>query len=92
MNEELKDCNCISKLAEDIKAQITTSQTQKQKGYNLIRGKWENLNWFPKFRLYSNYIIESTFEKKDGSTSKLKKDHVVILYTYCPFCGNKFPN
>jgi len=88
---QMEECDCISKVAENIKAKITADQTEKQKGYKMLNGNWEHHSWYPKVRLYSNYIIESTFEKKDGSTSKPRKDHVSIFYSYCPFCGKPFP-
>lgn len=86
-----KECDCITEVAKKIQKKITADQTVKQKGYKLLNGKWDHSSFYPKVRLYSNYIIESTFEKKDGSTSRPKKDHVTIFYSYCPFCGQAFP-
>lgn len=86
-----KECDCISKVADTIKQKVTEDQNEKQNGYKLIEGNWEHHSWYPKHRLYSNFIIESTFTKKDGTTSKPKKDHVSMFYSYCPFCGKQFP-
>lgn len=89
--KKAKECDCISKVAENIKTKITADKSESLKGYKLIEGNWEHYSFYPKVRLYSNYIIESTFEKKDGTTSKPKKDSVSIFYSYCPFCGKAVP-
>ncbi len=89
--EKAKECDCIPKLAENIKEKIKKDKSERVKGFNLIKGNWEHYSFYPKTRLYSDFIIESTFEKKDGSTSKPKKDSVSIFYSYCPFCGKRYP-
>ena len=86
------DCDCFSKVAENIKAKVTSDESKKQKGYNMLKGNWEHRSIYPKVRLYSDFIIESTFEKKDGTTSKPKKENVSIFYSYCPFCGKPYEN
>lgn len=60
-------------------------------GYAITEADWEYKSWFPKVRLYVNFIIRSTFKKKDGNTSKPRNEHVSIYFAYCPFCGEKYP-
>jgi hypothetical protein len=86
---EKKDCDCLSKVAENIKEKIAKDD-KKQKGYKILEADFEYKSWFPKVRLYSNFIIKSTFEKKDGTTSRPQNEHINIFYSYCPFCGKPF--
>lgn len=89
--KEIKtDCDCLKETAKLIIDKISSKETNP-KGYKIIQGDWEHKSWYPKVRLYSNYIIlETVFEKKDGTTSKPRKEHVAIYYSYCPFCGKKY--
>jgi hypothetical protein len=89
--KKAKECDCISKVAEKIKTKIAADKAKSENGYKLLGGEWEHHSWHPNNRLYSNYVIESTFQKKDGSASRPKKDSISIFYSYCPFCGKQFP-
>lgn len=86
-----KDCSCMATVSEKIKTHIISDQAKKQKEYKLVSGDWENATFYPKVRPYSNFIIKSTFQKKDGTTSKPVNSHVGIHYTFCPFYGEKYP-
>ena len=84
------DCDCLKMVAENIKEHVLA--TKQKKGFKLIDGKWEHQSFYPKTRLYSNYIIESTFEKVNGQTSRVQNSHMAIFYSHCPFCGKKYEN
>ncbi len=84
-----KECNCNKTVAESIQKHFT-EKNAKTNGFTIISGEWEHESIFPNVQLYSNFIIKSTFTKKDGSTSKPVNHHASIFYTFCPFCGKKF--
>ncbi len=88
--KKLRECDCLSKVEETIKKRFATEKEKMLNGYKFIDGSWECHSFYPKFRLYSNYTIKSSFEKKDGTESKPKIEHVSIFYSYCPFCGKKY--
>lgn len=87
-----KQCNCLEKSEKLIQEKLTEKNTAKDSSYKIVNGKWERQSFYPVTRLYSDYIIESTYQKKDGSASKPKKQSIAILYSYCPFCGIEYPN
>lgn len=87
--EVKKDCDCLHNTSELIKKRATDNS--QRSGYEIIEADWERISWFPKHRLFSCYIIKGTYKKKDGTKSKPVYDHVNIFFTYCPFCGSKFP-
>lgn len=86
---EKKECECQSVLAEKIKENAV--KTSKFKNFKIIKSKWEHESFFPKVRVYFNYVIQYEFEKVNGRTSTPKWEHVSIFPTYCPFCGKKYP-
>lgn len=88
MKKTIEDCGCLETVKEKIIERAMTSTTP---GYQVLEGDWEYKSSFPRKRLYSNFIVKSTFTKKDGTTSKPKNEHASIFYTFCPFCGQKYP-
>ncbi|MFZ4413624.1 MAG: hypothetical protein ACOYOV_11110 [Bacteroidales bacterium] len=88
---ENTDCDCLEKTKQKIIEKIS-NDPNKRKGYKIIEGDYEHKSWYPNVRLYVNFIVKSSFEKVDGSTSKPINEHVSIYFTYCPFCGKKFNN
>lgn len=38
----------------------------------------------------TTFEFRTTFKKKDGSTSKPKKNRPSLIFTFCPFCGVKY--
>lgn len=83
------ECNCI-KEAKDKIIEYMNNNTKKPKGFKVISTRWERSTIYPKVRLYSNHIIQSTFTKKDGTESRPVNDTIAIHFTYCPFCGIKY--
>ena len=86
---ETKDCDCMKDSENKIKEHLSKRKTNPE-GFEITKSYWEYKSWYPKVRLYVNYIVKSTFKKKDGTTSKPKNEHVIIYFTYCPFCGKKY--
>ena len=86
---ETKDCDCMKDSENKIKEHLSNRKTNPE-GFEIFESDWEYKSWYPKVRLYANYIVKSTFKKKDGTTSKPKNEHVSIYFTYCPFCGKKY--
>jgi hypothetical protein len=84
-------CNCILETQDLIKKEVIAQNSKTENGYKYLAGAYENLSLFPITRFYTNFIIRSTFKKKDGTTSRPKNSHVSIFYKYCPFCGNEYP-
>ena len=41
-------------------------------------------------RLKTNLIFQTDFVKKDGNRSKPKNNHMGLLFSYCPFCGEGY--
>ncbi len=84
-----KECTCISKnsaaLIERIKA------GHKENNFKLISSRFDHESIFPNHRIYMPFKYQYTFTKKDGSTSRTTTKHVNVMFTYCPFCGGKFP-
>lgn len=92
MNEEKKTdaCKCMKEVAEKIKEHVSQTR-ENQNGFAICGSRWENESLFPINRLYANFLIESTFVKKDGTISKPKNSHVSAIFSYCPFCGKPYP-
>jgi hypothetical protein len=83
------DCKCINEIPELIKKQ-QLEKPNNPDGFKIVESSWENFSLFPKTRLLTKYEVTSTFTKKDGSTSRPKKNQVTIMFSYCPFCGHEF--
>ena len=84
-----KECNCLSQVKKKILEKVKADS--KAEGYRIVESGFERESWFPVTRLYSAFLIKSTFTKKDGTESKPKNEHVSVFYTFCPFCGKAFP-
>ena len=82
-------CDCINKVKQMVADKVSSNE-RNPKGYKIDDIKWEHCTIFPKSRIYTNLMLRTTFEKKDGSTSKPRNEHVAIHFSYCPFCGEKF--
>ena len=83
-------CNCIAESKKHILEHLVKN-TRNPKGYKIVESDFDNCSIFPKNRLYVNLIITSTFTKKDGATSRPRKQETPVFFTYCPFCGIKYP-
>jgi hypothetical protein len=88
-NMETKNCDCLETTKELINKNIS-ERKNNPKGFKIIESNWESCSWYPKIRLFNNFVIKSTFEKKDGTISKILKNRIAIFFTYCPFCGRKY--
>ena len=88
-----KGCDCINIISKDI-VERAEKDPERPKGFRILRSGFDQVAIFPDTpdtRTYSSYIIKSTFEKKDGTESRPKSSSVMIVHTYCPFCGTKLP-
>jgi len=81
-------CNCINDLSLKI-IELRINKKENPKGYKITDAEWENIAFYPKRMLYSNFKVKSIFEKKDGTMSKEKTENISIFYSFCPFCGKK---
>ena len=86
---ETKDCDCMKDTENKINEHLSARKTNPE-GFEIVSSDCEYKSWYPKKRLYVNYIVKSTFKKKDGTTSKPKNEHISFYFTYCPFCGKKY--
>lgn len=83
------ECNCIKEVKERF-LKHKLDDPKAPEGLEISEVDFRNYSWFPKTRLYSELVFESSFIKKtDGKRSKPKKSIVNIFFTYCPFCGQK---
>lgn len=41
-------------------------------------------------RLKTNIVFQTDFKKKDGTRSKAHNNHMVLMFSYCPFCGESY--
>ena len=93
-------CNCIRKVTEKVIDSVTKSRAAKGEtilpltyykdgfqsgGYGIV-SDIHGLK-IPGARLMGDFVFQSTFRKKDGTTSKPKKNKIIVLFTHCPFCG-----
>jgi hypothetical protein len=85
----VQDCDCV-KSVENKVIDMINNQKDKYKDYKVINSEWEHCTIYPVQRLYCNYMIKYTFQKKDGSVSQPRNEHVRINFNYCPFCGKKY--
>jgi len=86
----MEGCNCMKEVADKCKEHMSQKEINTS-GFKICESDWENKTWFPVNRLYANFIIKSTFTKKNGSESIPKSSHVTVLFSYCPFCGKPYP-
>lgn len=87
-DEQLLPCNCLEIIKKNV-IDYAEKQRNNPKGYKVIDGHFENQSIFPVKRIYTNFIIKSTFTKKDETTSKPRNEHMNLFFNYCPFCGKK---
>lgn len=85
---EIEKCNCLETVEKNL-IEMLSNREDNPKKFTIVESEWEYKSWFPTVRLYVNYIVKSTFEKKNGTTSKPRNEHVSIFFTYCPFCGKQ---
>ncbi len=95
-------CNCIKEVSELTEQQL--KESCEKEGHTLLRinsgfhgDGLENTvftlskdNNVTGLRLKTNFIARYTFKKKDGSDSRPKALHVPLLFTFCPFCGERY--
>ena len=84
-----KECSCLKDVQEKIIEHILESKNNPN-GLKIIASDWEKKSWFPKVRLYANFIFKYSFTLKDGKTSQPKNSSMEIFFSYCPFCGKKY--
>ena len=88
--EKEKGCDCIKYLGNAIQDRAN-KDPERPNGFKIIESGFDQVTIFPDTRTYSSYIIKSTFKKKDGTESRPKSSSVMVVHTYCPFCGIKQP-
>lgn len=87
--EKTTDCSCIDDVAAKIK-EHTLKQNKDVPEFKIVEGRWEHVFIFPEYRIYANYDLKFTSQKKDGTTSAVKKTSIGISFSFCPFCGKQF--
>lgn len=85
-------CNCITeieKMAFDKVKQQNEGEFTKgaliQTGFQIRNNKITDRTTI------SEYEFTFAPKKKDGTIGKPKKQTVNIVHSYCPFCGEKYP-
>lgn len=83
----MANCTCIDDLLEKVKQRDLSED--KRNGYQVDRIYFEGQSILSK-KLSANVLIKSSFVKKNGERSRLINKHAVIMFNYCPFCGQKY--
>ncbi|MEG2412880.1 MAG: hypothetical protein RSA29_10380 [Clostridium sp.] len=80
-------CNCIAEIKERLKDKLRKDDEYQGKDISL---NINNLAWLFKGgqRMYSVVEISYPWVTKTGK-DRVNKSSVNIVYSYCPFCGNK---
>ena len=84
-----KDCDCLKIVEDNVVKEIAKRESRRNFKYD--EACWEHSSIYPKVRLYVNFMTRGTFEKKDGTRSRPQNNFTSIFFTYCPFCGKKYP-
>lgn len=82
-------CNCIKTLPESL-VDLLNQNEDKPEGFKVLDSKWEHILIYPQKSLYVNFLVRSTFQKKDGKESKPRTESYMVPFHFCPFCGNKY--
>lgn len=89
-------CNCIKETEQKIIGNLKERFPEKTFNEELNRFQGTGMqNVALSFgengghKTYSEFKIESSFEKVNGTQSRPKKETVNIYHSYCPFCGIK---
>lgn len=77
-------------VAKKIEAEKTAELSDRYLGFRVNYGEWDSYTVFPKVRLCSTFSLHFAFDKKNGDKARVKTT-ANIFYTYCPFCGEKYP-
>lgn len=82
-------CNCITEVEKEtlkllVKKFEGTGKIEENGGLDVAFGMSGTMT-------YTNYSYKNTSVKKDGSTGATYKREQMIIHTYCPFCGEKYP-
>lgn len=91
MSTRVNGCICSEMVIQKVKNHLL-SKDDNPRGYQIENISWQHESYYPVRKLYSEVMVTSTFQKKDGSQSQPKTKAVSIMHTYCPFCGLKFEN
>lgn len=94
-------CDCIQKVTETTLehiAKLCASKGEKLSPLNTTfeRDGMQNTvftmssNTINGEVLKTDFVWRSTFIKKDGTQSKQKAHHISLMFTFCPFCGEKY--
>lgn len=86
----MEHCNCIQEIAELLREQ-TNNNKDKPPGYIITNLQWQHKTIYPDEKLYTHFIIEGTYTKKNGSASKPQNIITTVIFSYCPFCGKEYP-
>ncbi len=91
--KKIKDCDCLSVVLQNI-IDKTVAENINVKGYKIFpdQCRYVNKSWYPVSRLYAPVKITSAKNKVNGELSEPKKHEVNLFFTYCPFCGTKYPD
>ena len=87
--QEAPKCDCINTVLKNATDHILKHELGRFTNPEMKSSEWEYCTTFYEKRLYSNIIFKYTFEKANGSRSKVRNMHSSIYYSYCPFCGLK---
>lgn len=88
-------CTCLKNLSADIlKAQSENNPQNTIEPIERLEGDGFQHMTFPisdnaigSSRMYMPFCYRYTFKKVDGTSSKIKKANVSMVFSYCPFCG-----
>ncbi|MEQ5728533.1 hypothetical protein AB7360_05265 [Providencia alcalifaciens] len=85
-------CNCMNRIAEELKAKLTPKVTEGGVISDTETG-WDNqmLDFSAgKSRVMLNYKFAYRAKKKNGEMAKnLTRLDMVVSMSHCPFCGEK---
>lgn len=92
-------CNCIEEVANTALEHIIAQCKEKNEkvvlplktydGEGMLNTTFVLGNGGGQY-LKTDFVVRTTFKKKDGSESKPKTSHMALIFTYCPFCGVQY--
>ena len=82
-------CKCLIKIEKETlklleKKFVGTGKIEQNNGLDIAFGTTGS-------RTYTNYSYKNTTIKKDGSFGATFKREQMIVHSFCPFCGEKYP-
>lgn len=83
-------CDCLDKTEKAVLEKVKTDNA-KIKGFDIIEDEsgFENVSFLPLHTLFANYNVRYVRTKANGKPALPATKKVVLLFTYCPFCGKK---